>query len=75
MNNHISIQKRTKIFAIRVINAYIELNKMLDICTTLVVSISINDFSEFGGKKIGFFKHLTPTRSKDSLVDLGRFSC
>ena len=27
MNNKISIQKRTKIFAIRVINVYIELNK------------------------------------------------
>ena len=27
MNNNISIQKRKKIFAIRVINAYIELNK------------------------------------------------
>ena len=27
MNNHTSIQQRTKIFAIRVINAYIELNK------------------------------------------------
>lgn len=27
MNNNISIQKRTKIFAVRVINAYIELSK------------------------------------------------